>query len=118
MRVIQDHADWIKRKLNSVPSQPSCGLGAWFGTLDKDTDERGCANVPAAATAFHSPAEASDPVAIKLAADLVSRLARPRYSPPRRPAAWLAWVLLRRAALLSSWARAVAVIAACVRLLV
>lgn len=70
MRVIQDHAEFMKRKLNSVPPRPGCKLGAWFGTLDQATNERNCANVPAAATAFYSPTANSDPVAKKLAEDL------------------------------------------------
>ena len=70
MRVIQDHAEFMKRKLNSVPPRPGCKLGAWFGTLDQTTNERNCANVPAAATAFYTPTAANDNVAIKLAQDL------------------------------------------------
>lgn len=71
MSIIQDHAEYMKRKMNSVPPKPGCGLGAWFGTLDQQTGDRNCANVPAAATAFYSPKDANkDDIGAKLADDL------------------------------------------------
>lgn len=70
MSVIQDHAEYMKRKMNSVPPRPECGLGAWFGTLDQQTGERNCANVPAAAAAFYGKSTNTDDVGAKLADDL------------------------------------------------
>jgi hypothetical protein len=70
MRIIQDHAEYMKRKMNGVPPRPECGVGAWFGTLDQASGQRDCANVPAAATAFYTPRANSDQVAAKLAEDL------------------------------------------------
>lgn len=70
MQIIQDHAEFMKRKMNSVPPRPECGLGSWFGTLDQQTGERNCADVPAAATSFYNPANNTDDVGAKLASDL------------------------------------------------
>jgi len=70
MRIIQDHAEFMKRKMNSMPPKPECGLGAWFGTLDQQTGERNCANVPSAGVAYYNPKANSDEVGARLAADL------------------------------------------------
>lgn len=71
MAVIQDHSEFMKRKMNSIPPRPECNLGAWFGTLDQQTGERNCANVPAAATAYYAKAPAkADDIGSKLADDL------------------------------------------------
>eukprot|EP00879_Flechtneria_rotunda_P001870 GHRR01002041.1.p1 GENE.GHRR01002041.1~~GHRR01002041.1.p1 ORF type:complete len:609 (+),score=135.21 GHRR01002041.1:246-2072(+) len=70
MQIIQDHAEYLKRKMNSQPPRPECGLGAWFGTLDQQTGERNCANVPAAAAAYHNSAANTDAIGTKLAEDL------------------------------------------------
>lgn len=34
------------------PQRPACGLGAWFGAFNTDTQERSCVNRPKAAEAF------------------------------------------------------------------
>ncbi|GBF87864.1 mannan endo-1,4-beta-mannosidase [Raphidocelis subcapitata] len=52
MAYIREHAQFMKRKLNSVPPRPTCGLGAWFGAFNTDTQERSCVNRPKAAEAF------------------------------------------------------------------
>lgn len=70
MKIIQDHAEFMKRRMNSVPSRPECGLGAWFGTLDQASGERSCANVPSAAEAYYKPKANGDEVGAKLAKDL------------------------------------------------
>lgn len=54
MAYIKEHAQYMKRKLNSVPPRPGCGLGAWFGAFNTDTQERSCVNRPKAAEAFYS----------------------------------------------------------------
>jgi len=72
MQYVQSHADFMKRKLNSVPPRPSCGLGAWFGQVDPESGKRSCVDVPAAAAAYYAPrnAEAGDPQGARLASDL------------------------------------------------
>lgn len=67
MNLVQGHADFMKRKLNSIPPRPECSLGAWFG---QEVDGvRSCVNVPAVADAFYGRANA-DAQATSMAADL------------------------------------------------
>lgn len=70
MQYVQSHADFMKRKLNSVPPRPQCGLGAWFGQVDPDTGKRSCVNLPAASQAYYSNGKNGDAQAVRLASDL------------------------------------------------
>ncbi|KIZ05301.1 Mannan endo-1,4-beta-mannosidase 2 [Monoraphidium neglectum] len=54
MAYVREHAQYMKRKLNSVPPRPACGLGAWFGAYNTDTQERSCVNRVKAAEAFYA----------------------------------------------------------------
>jgi hypothetical protein len=38
----------------AAPQRPACGLGAWFGAFNTDTQERSCVNRPKAADAFYA----------------------------------------------------------------
>lgn len=37
-----------------APQRPACGLGAWFGAFNTDTQERSCVSRPKAAEAYYA----------------------------------------------------------------
>jgi hypothetical protein len=53
-KYIKDHAVYMKKKLNSVPPKPSCGLESWVGVVDPVTLKRTCNKVPGLAQAYYS----------------------------------------------------------------
>lgn len=64
MAYVKEHAQFMKRKLNSVPPRPDCGLGAWFGAFNTDTQERSCVNRPDAAKAYYALGNATANAAV------------------------------------------------------
>jgi len=52
MKVIQSNADYIKRRHNSMPPRPDCGIGAWFPA--EANGQKDCVNNPDAGAAFYA----------------------------------------------------------------
>lgn len=56
----QDHAEFMKVRLNSMPPRPDCDLKSWVGTVDTASGNRSCVAIAGLSEAFYAmyPGEA------------------------------------------------------------